>query len=191
MFEHLVQPEPESAPGDMVKVDDASPAQLLEAQASTAKWLEGLGARDEEIVAAAQADAARKAFQALALTPDSDQQKRALVEMKTPAAVRHLAGMLTAYDWEFVEQAKELRGFVVSKLVEHSNSTNAHISLKALGMLGKVTEVGLFTEKIEVHKPKVNETELEDKIRDRLKALTDVFLDAETREVTDVEPREP
>ena len=60
--------------------------------------------------------------------------------------------MLTAYDWEFVQQAKELRGYTVAKLVEETQNPNPNVRLKALGLLGKVTEVGLFTDKVEIKK---------------------------------------
>jgi hypothetical protein len=46
--------------------------------------------------------------------------------------------MLTAYDWRFVQQAKELRGYAVAKLVEETANPNANIRLKALGLLGEV-----------------------------------------------------
>jgi hypothetical protein len=76
--------------------------------------------------------------------------------------------MLTAYDWEFVNQAKELRGYTVAKLVEETQNPNASIRLKALGLLGKVTEIGLFTDKIEVQKEALTDTELEQRIKEKL-----------------------
>jgi hypothetical protein len=88
--------------------------------------------------------------------------------------------MLTAYDWEFINQAKELRGYVVSKLVEETQSTNANIRLKALGMLGKVTEVGLFTDKIEVKKEELTDSELDKRIKEKLNRFMQVV------DVTDI-----
>jgi hypothetical protein len=60
--------------------------------------------------------------------------------------------MLTAYDWAFVEQAKELRGYAVAQILEEVKHPDARIRLKALQMLGTVTEVALFTERVEVKK---------------------------------------
>ena len=80
--------------------------------------------------------------------------------------------MLTAYDWEFVQQAKEIRGYAVSKLLEECESPNANIRLKALGLLGKVTEVGLFTDKVEVKKTDMSNEELDAKIKEKLQALS-------------------
>ena len=118
--------------------------------------------------------------------PDKE-QKQKLVQLKTPEAVRHITGMLTAYDWEFVQQAKELRGYTVAKLVEETQSSNANIRLKALGLLGKVTEVGLFTEKIEVKKIDSSDEEIEQRIKEKLNRFMNVV------DVIDIEsePEEP
>jgi hypothetical protein len=93
--------------------------------------------------------------------------------------------MLTAYDWEFIQQAKELRGYTVAKLVEETQHPNANIRLKALGLLGKVTEVGLFTEKIEVKKTDLTEDEIDKKLKEKLAR----FMDVTDADVIDVEHR--
>jgi hypothetical protein len=82
--------------------------------------------------------------------------------------------MLSAYDWEFIGMAKELRGYTVAKIVEETKSPNANIRLKALGLLGKVTEVGLFTDKIEVKKQEMSDDELDQRIKDKLNKFMDV-----------------
>jgi hypothetical protein len=82
--------------------------------------------------------------------------------------------MLTAYDWEFVQQAKELRGYTVAKILEETTSNNPNIRLKALALLGKVTEVGLFTEKIEIKKTEMSDSELESRIKEKLNRFMQV-----------------
>jgi len=82
--------------------------------------------------------------------------------------VRHLVAMLSAYDWEFVEQAKNLRGMAVAKILEETNHPDARIRLKALDMLGRVTEVALFTDRIEVKKTDLSDTEIDKKIKEKL-----------------------
>lgn len=171
MFDHLIgfSPEPSDV-GDFVAAASAAPADIIDAQIKTANWLEELGVpSDEEIDARQQQKAARDAFTALAVTDDTDATiKEKLARLKTPPAVQQLAGMLTAYDWEFVEQAKELRGYTVAKIVEETKHPDARIRLKALDMLGKVTEVALFTERVEVKKVDASEEEIEARLRDRL-----------------------
>ena len=99
--------------------------------------------------------------------------------------MRHLVGMLTAYDWEFVQQAKELRGYTVAKLIEETNNSNANIRLKALGLLGKVTEVGLFTEKIEVKKTDMTEEEIDKRLKEKLTK----FMDLSDADIVDVDTK--
>ncbi len=187
MLDHLLDFDPEIAPvGEgPVTVEKHSPQQVLDAQVSTADFLQALGAPiAEKAISEIEQKSARQAFGALTTaTPDEDAREK-LVQLKTPAAVRHLVGMLTAYDWEFVQQAKEIRGYTVAKLLEECEHTNANIRLKALALLGKVTEVGLFTEKIEVKKTDLTEDEIDRKLKEKLAK----FMDIEDAEVTDIEP---
>lgn len=170
MLDHLVHFEPEVTARDgLVKLDDASPEELLSAQVATEQWLAELGVDDDEVVAnQQQTQAARKAFNTVTTNADTTEQKASLAELKTPAAVRHLTGMLAAYDWEFIEMAQQLRGYTVAKILEETKSPNANVRLKALIALGKVTEVGLFTEQIEVKKIEMTDAEVEQRIKDKL-----------------------
>ena len=183
----------------MTRLADAEPGEVLSAQVATASWLQELGAPpDDEVIDALEKADARKAFQALTTNTDTIEQKAALVQLKTPEAVRHITGMLTAYDWEFIEQAKELRGYTVAKLVEETQNPNANIRLKALGLLGKVTEVGLFTDKIEVKQVEMTDAEVEQRIKDKLNKFMGVIdvVDIATSDVDPIEnstnePQEP
>jgi predicted RNase H-related nuclease YkuK (DUF458 family) len=193
MFDHLVQFEPDvTTPGLFQKLDAATPGEMLAAQVATADWLEELGAMpDDEVLAQIETATAREAFKTLTTVSSDSEQKAKLVELKTPVAVRHLTGMLTAYDWEFVQQAKELRGYTVAKLVEETTNANANIRLKALGLLGKVTEVGLFTDKIEVKKTELSDDELETRIKEKLNRFMQVVDVVDVSEVSDLGlPRE-
>lgn len=187
MFEHLVQSELGVTDPDFVELDDADPGELLSAQHKTVEWLEELGVRPDDVQdKEQQTAAARQAFGALTTNADNSEQVANLVALKTPEAVRHLTGMLAAYDWEFVQQAKEIRGYAVAQLLEETKSSNANIRLKALGLLGKVTEIGLFTDKIEVKKDEVSDEELNQKIKDKLSKFMGV---QDVQEVTDIEEK--
>lgn len=187
MFDHLVQFNPEpTPPGPVTPLEKAGPEEVLAAQVATSSWLEELGAPpDDEVIADIEKADARKAFGTLTTNTTTLEQKAALAQLKTPEAVRHLTGMLSAYDWEFIEQAKELRGYTVAKLVEETTNSNPNIRLKALALLGKVTEVGLFTEKIEIKKEELSDGELDQRIKDKLSKfmgvvdVVDIYEDAE------------
>lgn len=188
MLDHLLDFNPEvlltaEAPPP---VDKSTPAQALNAKIKTQDWLKELGAPDaDEVVSELEKQKARETFLALTTNTPNDKQHELVQQIQTPQAVRHLTGMLTAYDWEFIHQAKEIRGYAVAKLLEECENTNSNIRLKALALLGKVTEVGLFTEKIEVKKTDLTEAEIDAKLKEKLARFMDVQ-DAEVLEVTEV-----
>jgi hypothetical protein len=198
MFEHLVHLNPEITEPEFVELDDAEPGEVLSAQHKTVEWLEELGVRPDDVQdKEQQTEAARKAFGSLTTNADTSEQVADLIQIKTPEAVRHLTGMLAAYDWEFVQQAKEIRGYAVAQLLEETKSSNANIRLKALGLLGKVTEVGLFTDKIEVKKTELSDAEIDAKIKEKLNKfmgvidITDVTDIVENPETPTDEPQQP
>jgi len=184
MLEHLIEFEPEvvTHSGKPTPLEKEHPADVVDAKVNTVEWLKGLGAADTDtVVSQAEVQAARASFTNLISSAPAEITHDQLTKIKTPAAVQHLVGMLTAYDWEFVQQAKELRGYTVAKLLEECEHPNANIRLKALGLLGKVTEVGLFTDKIEVKKTDLTDEEIDKKLKDKL---------AKFMGVTDAEPVE-
>jgi hypothetical protein len=184
MLEHLIEFEPEVGDhsGKPTPLEKEHPADVIDAQVNTTEWLKGLGAADTDtVVTQAEVQAARASFTNLVSAAPAEITHEHLTQIKTPAAVQHLVGMLTAYDWEFVHQARELRGYTVAKLLEECENPNANIRLKALGLLGKVTEVGLFTDKIEVKKTDLTDEEIDKKLKDKL---------AKFMNVTDAEPIE-
>jgi hypothetical protein len=176
MLEHLVQFEPEVASQEgFVELDNVLPVEVMSAQVATSSWLQELGvADDEDISKEAQTSAARESFKAVTTVTTDEEQRNKLVQIKTPEAVRHLVGMLTAYDWEFVQQAKEIRGYTVAQLVEETKNPNSNVRLKALIALGKVTEVGLFTERIEIKKTNLTDEEIDKKLKDKLAKFMNV-----------------
>lgn len=192
MLEHLVdddgmfEPEATALPGKKVTpVEKASPEQILNAQINTAAWLEELGVTDptDQI----QTETAQKAFTALTASQSPLEKRQALTKINSPAAVRHLVGMLTAYDWKFVEQAQELRGYAVSQLLEETKHPDAKIRLKALELLGKVTEVALFTERVEVKKTDLSDQELDARIKEKLERMAKIVDVTDVTEVDIVE----
>ena len=199
MFEHLISFEPpvvETTGKDVSGLDKTAPDRILNAQVNTTKWLEQLGVEDDhKILQEAEAKAARTVFVALTNNTAPLDTKTQLTLLKTPESVRHLVSMLSAYDWEFVEQAKQMRGMAVAKIIEETNHPDARVRLKAIEMLGRVTEVALFTDRIAVTKTDMTDAEIDKKLQDKLDTLLNV-IDAEITpgetkpDITDVEPLE-
>jgi hypothetical protein len=189
MLDHLIDytPDVDDDSAGFVAFEKTAPPDLVDAQVKTADWLQSLGAAGDEVSDELEAQAARTAFTNIVTAQPDEHSRSALAEIKTPAAVQHLVGMLTAYDWEFINQAKELRGYTVAKILEETNHPTANVRLKALALLGKVTEVGLFTEKIEIKKAELSDAELEARIKEKLGKFAKIVDITDVREVEEVE----
>lgn len=173
MLDHLVLaaaadyiPDIESGAGDFTPLSKLSTTETLKSQIGTSEWLKEIAEEDEAKLNAAQQQKVAETFQAL-VTQDPE-AKQKLLELQLPEEVRSHVAMLGQYQWQFVEQANELRSMAVAKIVKETDHPDARIRLKALDMLGKVTEVALFTERVEVKKEEVSDEELERRIREKL-----------------------
>ena len=179
MLEHLIygefHPEVVDATAEVLSFEKADPATTIDAKVKTAQWLKDLELDDEEVETKADAEAARKSFASIVTGQSVATTQQALANVKAPAAVQHLVGMLTAYDWAFIEQARELRGYAVAQILEEVKHPDARIRLKALQMLGTVTEVALFTERVEVKKETMSDVELETRIKEKLNRFMGVI----------------
>ena len=191
MLDHLIDFDPEVSDNlqDFTPLDKAGITDTVDAKINTNNWLKELGAVDTDTITnELETQAARTSFANIVSAAPSEITHQALAEVKTPAAVKHLVNMLTAYDWEFIQQAKELRGYAVAKILEEVENPNASVRLKALALLGKVTEVGLFTEKIEVKKAELSDDELDQRIKDKLNKFMDVVdVLSNNDDITDLE----
>ena len=147
-------------------IEKLNASQTLNAQKKTSDWLNSLAKDDDDILDAAQEDKVARTFTALA-TQDPEAKNR-LLEMEVPEEIRSIVSMVTAYQWKFVEQAEELRNMAVTKIVKETDHPDAKVRLKALEMLGKVTEVALFTDRISVKNEDVTDEELEKRIKEKL-----------------------
>jgi len=189
MLDHLVDFEPpvmEHKPRASPPLEKSSPQEILNAQVNTTAWLEKLGVDDDDkALKEANAKAAQKVFTALSTNTPVAETKHQLTQIKTPEAVRHLVAMLAAYDWEFVEQAKHLRGMAVAKILEETNHPDARVRLKALDMLGRITEVALFTERVEIKKSDMSDSDIDKKIKEKLNKFMGVV---DVEDVSEIEP---
>lgn len=191
MLDHLLEvgfePEVLGMPvDDFTPIGKVGASDMLDAQMETTEWLRSIGASDDSDTATASQQAlARDAFKAMTSTPAS--AKEAISKVTQPAAVRQIVGMLASYDWAFVEQAQQLRSMAVAKIVEETEHPDARIRLKALELLGRVTEVGLFTDRIEVKKTDMTDQDLDARIKEKLAILNKHKTHTPSHEVVDAE----
>lgn len=147
-------------------LETLTPGQTLGAQAKTSEWLKAFEDEDDEILTEAQQEKVADTFQAL--TRQDPRTKEKLLQLDLPEEIRSAVGMVTAYQWKFVEQAEELRSMSVAKIVKETDHPDARIRLKALELLGKVTEVALFTDRIAIKNEDVTDEELDARIKEKL-----------------------
>ena len=109
--------------------------------------------------------------------------------IKTSGAARHLKAVLSEYDEIVVKSAVQIRTYVTNKLIEETTHPDARIRMRALELLGKVGDVGLFVERSEVTVRHKTTVELEDSIKSRIAKLLEMRSAAE--DIVDVSPKEP
>lgn len=116
---------------------------------------------------------------------DEKTTKKILKKQYTPAIYKTVSGVLDEFSHRVVDNAMQIRLLVTNKLIIESNSDDARIRLRALEMLGKITDVGLFTEKSEVTVTHRSTDELVNGLREKLHRLMhpDDIIDAEVVEV--------
>jgi hypothetical protein len=103
---------------------------------------------------------AREVFMGNELASDED--------LASPGMVVYLQSLLSEYDKVVIKSAQQIRTYVTNKLIADSANADPRIRLKSLEMLGKISDVGLFTDKTEItmrHRPT---EELEQMLRERL-----------------------
>lgn len=82
-----------------------------------------------------------------------------------------LAALLNEYDKQVVSDAAQLRVYITNKLIEISSCGMPKDELRALELLGKISDVGLFVEKSEVNVVHNTSASLEHAIKDRINRL--------------------
>ena len=193
-LEHLVSasaadfvPEPLAGDPAFTPLESLTPAQTLSAQSKTSEWLKAFEDDDEEILSEAQQEKVVDTFNAL-IKADPRSKER-LLQLDLPEEIKAAVGMVTAYQWKFVEQAEELRSMSVAKIVKETDHPDARIRLKALELLGKVTEVALFTDRIAIKNEDVTDEELDQRIKEKLGKYMGVA-DVVDAKVVDVKAKE-
>jgi hypothetical protein len=88
-----------------------------------------------------------------------------------PAVYKSVKGILDEYSLRVVDNAMQIRLLVTNKLILDSESPDDRTRLRALEMLGKITDVGLFTEKSEVTINHRSTADLVDSIRNKIHRL--------------------
>jgi hypothetical protein len=113
---------------------------------------------------------AEKAVYAVAENEEKANKKLVRQDQK-PAVYKSVKSILDEYSLRVVDNAMQIRLLVTNKLILDSDSPDDRTRLRALEMLGKITDVGLFTEKSEVTITHRSTEDLVSSIRSKLHRL--------------------
>ena len=170
---------------DRVPMEEQRPLNTREeifAAANTAKLLQELG--DETITVEEEDE--QRARDIFAEGREPNKYERTL-----PGVMLKLESLLSEYDHSLLEDANRIRVYVTNRLLEETNDDDAKVRLRAYELLGKITEVGLFTERSEITVTQRTTPELESLLREKLERLSGRTIEAErVDEVPDVTPDE-
>lgn len=114
-------------------------------------------------------------------------EERPLSAVQNSATAIHLRALLSEYDVQVVKTAAQIRTFVTNSLVEEA-APGAKNRIRALELLGKISEVGLFTERSEVTVKHQTTIELEQKVRDKIAALISKKSNAQDLDAREIDP---
>ena len=110
---------------------------------------------------------------AYAVNPQATSQKanNANTSAMTPASLQNVRAYLDEYGRAVVNHAIELRHTVTNRLIEESQNPDPRIRIRALELMGKISDVGLFTDRTEVTITHQTTDELRLKLRAKLQRL--------------------
>ena len=128
---------------------------------------------------------ARETFKAFTDNKGMRSPSMSVVATYPNASLVYLDRMLSEYDHELINSAVRIREFTKNKLLVESENPDGRIRIRALELLGKMKDVGLFTDRIEItHKSKTDE-ELEEELQKKLERYMGSALEVE--DVTSLE----
>ena len=88
-----------------------------------------------------------------------------------PGVAKTLAVAAKKYDFQVFADVQQARNFVTNRLIEIAECGDVKVELKALELLGKHSDIGLFTERSEITVHHTSSKSLEESIKERVKRL--------------------
>jgi len=107
----------------------------------------------------------------------------------TPASLLMTNSILQEFGQSVADSAVQIRHMVTNKLVLETDNPDPRVRIRALELLGKISDVGLFAEKSEVTITHQSTKDLKDKLRSKLAKLVNpeeedaIIIDGEVMDV--------
>lgn len=169
----VLEPDKEHPiPFDLSDEEPAAHKDKLAVAANTANLIDELGGSID--MSEEDEHAARALIQGA-------QDKKTTRQLQVPGVARKLGALLSEYDHQIIKDAQQARTFITNRLIELSTCGDVKVEIKALELLGKHSDIGIFTERSEITVTHRNSSDLESSIKDRIKRLLNA-------DVVDVEP---
>lgn len=163
--------------GVIIPPDDLPHATLRERAAAACKTLYALmdSGLDPEVLVPTQED--EKVAQDILLTYAQDEEttNKSVTASKfsslRPAAIIELDTLLSEFSHAVVKNAVQIRTYVTNKLLQESVNPDPRVRIRALELLGKISDVGLFTERSEVTVTHRSTEDLRQSLREKLAVI--------------------
>ena len=143
----------------------------VEAASNTALELEEQGLEIE--ITKEDKDVASKLAIAYADNPEKTSKKASHknISTLTPASLLLTNSILQEFGQSVVDSALQVRHLVTNKLLLESENADPRVRIRAVELLGKISDVGLFAEKSEVTITHQSTDDLREKLRSKLEKL--------------------
>ena len=146
----------------------------VKATAHTADILAGLGM---QIDPPSNSDNDVAATLAASYAADPEKTSRAVSNARaatmTPASLIQTRSILDEFGTAVVRHSVEIRHLVTNKLLLESENPDPRVRIRALELLGKISDVGLFTERSEVLITHQSTDDLRKKLREKFNRILD------------------
>ena len=175
-----------------VKIDKNTPSidlkDRMESAANTAKELGEHGLEVEPTKE--DKDVAAKLAVAYADNPEKTSKKATpkKVATLTPASLILTDSILQEFGRSVVESSVQIRHLVTNKLLLETDNPDPRVRIRALELLGKISDVGLFAEKSEVTITHQSTDDIKEKLRSKLAKLVNPPQEIEDAIEIDGEP---
>jgi len=149
-------------PYDLRGEKPATPLEKMAVAANTVELQEALGS----VLDLDQADLDKEK----ALIENAVKNKKSK-DLSQPNTAFAAAAFLRTYGQQLAMDAAQARAAITNKLMELANCGDARYELKALELLGKHSDIGIFTERSEITINYKDPADLENEIKERVKRL--------------------
>lgn len=107
---------------------------------------------------------------------DEAVKRKKTQNLSKPNTAFAAAAFLRTYGQQLAMDAAEARAAITNKLMEIANCGDARYELKALELLGKHSDIGIFTDRSEITINYKDPVDLENEIKERVKRLLNASL---------------